>query len=200
MTSPGPSGGARPLLAASGLLTAIDRAALAGYCASWGRGCGGRDGDQRRGMILRWKKGGYPYLNPQLGFNTAGTIEGVPGRVWYVWRPKQDQVDVPPPLSELEASAAAIRVTKKACARCGRLSRCSVCEVVELRGRQTVCWPPAAENGVVAERLSGGGPETERLRRCSRRPQTLEGHYILVTSLTIGQVSRLTKTARGGEA
>lgn len=48
-----------------GLLTAVDRAALAGYCQAWARWSEAEAAIEREGRVLMSAKGS-PYLNPEL--------------------------------------------------------------------------------------------------------------------------------------
>ena len=52
-------------LLACGLLTKIDRAALAGYCQAWGRWVGAEKQLRKTGMIVK-APSGYPMQNPYL--------------------------------------------------------------------------------------------------------------------------------------
>jgi len=57
-----------------GLLTAIDRAALAGYCAAWARWIEAETNIQKFGSVIKSPKSGYPIQNPFVGVaNTAMT-------------------------------------------------------------------------------------------------------------------------------
>ncbi len=48
-----------------GLLTNIDRAALAAYCQAWGRWVTSENNIKKKGVVLKGAKGGY-YQNPHL--------------------------------------------------------------------------------------------------------------------------------------
>lgn len=55
-----------------GLLTLIDRAALAGYCAAWSRWVAAELNIQKFGTVIKSPKSGYPVQNPYVGIaNTA---------------------------------------------------------------------------------------------------------------------------------
>lgn len=53
-----------------GLLTTIDRAALAGYCQSWGRWVEAENEVRRLGSVVK-AKNGFPVLNPYLTIATS---------------------------------------------------------------------------------------------------------------------------------
>lgn len=50
-----------------GLLTNIDRAALAGYCSAWSRWIHAEEQVKRFGAVIKSPKSGYPIQNPYLG-------------------------------------------------------------------------------------------------------------------------------------
>jgi P27 family predicted phage terminase small subunit len=55
-----------------GLLTELDRAALAGYCASWSRWVDAEENVQKFGTVIKSPKSGFPIQNPYVGVaNTA---------------------------------------------------------------------------------------------------------------------------------
>ena len=55
-----------------GLLTLIDRAALAGYCSAWSRWVAAELSIQKFGTVIKSPKSGYPIQNPYVGIaNTA---------------------------------------------------------------------------------------------------------------------------------
>jgi P27 family predicted phage terminase small subunit len=55
-----------------GLLTLIDRAALAGYCSAWSRWVAAELNIQKFGTVIKSPKSGYPVQNPYVGIaNTA---------------------------------------------------------------------------------------------------------------------------------
>ncbi len=55
-----------------GLLTTIDRAALAGYCSAWSRWVAAELSIQKFGTVIKSPKSGYPVQNPYVGIaNTA---------------------------------------------------------------------------------------------------------------------------------
>lgn len=59
-------------LASSGLLTSVDRAALAAYCAAWSRWISAEENVQKFGAVIKSPKSGYPVQNPYVGIaNTA---------------------------------------------------------------------------------------------------------------------------------
>jgi P27 family predicted phage terminase small subunit len=59
-------------LAAVGLLSAVDRAALAAYCAAWSRWISAEEGIQKHGTVIKSPKSGYPIQNPYVSIsNTA---------------------------------------------------------------------------------------------------------------------------------
>lgn len=59
-------------LAAQGLLTTVDRAALAAYCASWSRWVDAEENLHKFGAVIRSPKSGFPIQNPYVGVaNTA---------------------------------------------------------------------------------------------------------------------------------
>lgn len=59
-------------LSAQGLLTTVDRAALAAYCASWARWVDAEENLQKFGAVIRSPKSGFPIQNPYVGVaNTA---------------------------------------------------------------------------------------------------------------------------------
>lgn len=59
-------------LLALGLLTSIDRAALAAYCMAWSRWARAEEKVQQTGEVIKSSKSGYPIQNPYVGVaNTA---------------------------------------------------------------------------------------------------------------------------------
>lgn len=59
-------------LIALGLLTSVDRAALAAYCASWSRWVHADEQVQKFGAVIKSPKSGYPVPNPYVSVgNTA---------------------------------------------------------------------------------------------------------------------------------
>lgn len=59
-------------LAALGLLTSVDRAALAAYCSSWSRWIDAEENVQKFGAVIKSPKSGYPVQNPYVGIaNTS---------------------------------------------------------------------------------------------------------------------------------
>jgi P27 family predicted phage terminase small subunit len=59
-------------LAAAGLLTIVDRAALAAYCAAWSRWANAEEQVQKFGAVIKSPKSGFPIQNPYVGIaNTA---------------------------------------------------------------------------------------------------------------------------------
>lgn len=55
-----------------GLLTAVDRAALAAYCATWSRWINAEQNIQKLGAVIKSPKSGYPVQNPYVGIaNTS---------------------------------------------------------------------------------------------------------------------------------
>lgn len=52
-------------LADAGLVTALDRAALAGYCQAWGRWVEAEELLKRHGMLVK-SPNGYPMMSPYL--------------------------------------------------------------------------------------------------------------------------------------
>lgn len=59
-------------LIAMGMLTIVDRAALAGYCASWSRWIKAEQQIEKYGMVVKSPKSGFPIQNPYVGIsNTA---------------------------------------------------------------------------------------------------------------------------------
>jgi P27 family predicted phage terminase small subunit len=59
-------------LIALGLLTSVDRAALAAYCAAYSRWITAEENVQKFGAVIKSPKSGYPIQNPFLGIaNTA---------------------------------------------------------------------------------------------------------------------------------
>jgi len=59
-------------LAAVGLLTAVDRAALAAYCQCWSRWVAAEEKIRETGLVVRSAKSGYPIQNPFVAIaNTA---------------------------------------------------------------------------------------------------------------------------------
>jgi P27 family predicted phage terminase small subunit len=57
-----------------GLLTSIDRAALAAYCAAWSRWITAEVNVQKFGAVIKSPKSGFPIANPYVGIaNTAMT-------------------------------------------------------------------------------------------------------------------------------
>ncbi len=59
-------------LAPAGLLTSVDRAALAAYCQTWARWCDAERQLQKSGVVLKSPKSGFPIQNPYVGIaNTA---------------------------------------------------------------------------------------------------------------------------------
>ncbi len=59
-------------LVALNLLTSVDRAALAGYCASWSRWVAAELQIQKFGTVIKAGKSGYPIPSPYVGIsNTA---------------------------------------------------------------------------------------------------------------------------------
>jgi P27 family predicted phage terminase small subunit len=55
-----------------GLLTMVDRAALAAYCASWSRWVSAEESIRKFGLVIKSPKSGYPVQNPYVGIgNTA---------------------------------------------------------------------------------------------------------------------------------
>ena len=59
-------------LEAVGLLTSVDRAALAAYCAAWSRWVNAEEQIQKFGTVIKSPKSGYPVQNPYVGIaNTA---------------------------------------------------------------------------------------------------------------------------------
>lgn len=59
-------------LIAAGLLTTVDRAALAAYCSAWSRWIDGETNIQKFGTVIKSPKSGYPIQNPYVGVaNTA---------------------------------------------------------------------------------------------------------------------------------
>jgi P27 family predicted phage terminase small subunit len=54
------------------LLTSVDRAALAAYCASWSRWMDAETNVQKYGAVIKSPKSGFPIQNPYVGIaNTA---------------------------------------------------------------------------------------------------------------------------------
>jgi P27 family predicted phage terminase small subunit len=61
-------------LAAIGLLTSVDRAALAAYCAAWSRWVVAETKLAKFGSVIKSPKSGFPIQNPYVGIaNTAMT-------------------------------------------------------------------------------------------------------------------------------
>jgi P27 family predicted phage terminase small subunit len=59
-------------LAAVGLVSAVDRAALSAYCQCWSRWCSAEKEIQQTGAVIKSPKSGYPVQNPFVGIaNTA---------------------------------------------------------------------------------------------------------------------------------
>ena len=59
-------------LVAIGLLTSVDRAALAAYCSSYSRWAAAEEQIQKFGTVIKSPKSGYPVQNPYVGVaNTA---------------------------------------------------------------------------------------------------------------------------------
>jgi P27 family predicted phage terminase small subunit len=59
-------------LSAAGLLTNVDRAALAAYCAAYSRWTEAEDSLAKFGLVIKTPKSGYPIPNPYVGIaNTA---------------------------------------------------------------------------------------------------------------------------------
>jgi P27 family predicted phage terminase small subunit len=59
-------------LIATGLLTSVDRAALAAYCAAWSRWVNAETSIEKFGAVIKSPKSGYPIQNPYIGIaNTA---------------------------------------------------------------------------------------------------------------------------------
>jgi P27 family predicted phage terminase small subunit len=59
-------------LTAAGLLTTVDRAALAAYCSAWSRWIGAETNIQKFGTVIKSPKSGFPIQNPYVGVaNTA---------------------------------------------------------------------------------------------------------------------------------
>lgn len=59
-------------LVSLGLLTSVDRAALAAYCASWSRWIDADANVQKFGSVIKSPKSGFPIANPYVGIgNTA---------------------------------------------------------------------------------------------------------------------------------
>jgi P27 family predicted phage terminase small subunit len=59
-------------LYAIGLLTAVDRAALAAYCQCWSRWVEAEEKIRETSLVVASKKSGYPIQNPYVGIaNTA---------------------------------------------------------------------------------------------------------------------------------
>jgi P27 family predicted phage terminase small subunit len=59
-------------LSASGLLTNVDRAALAAYCSSYARWAEAEENVQKFGTVIKSPKSGFPIQNPYVGVaNTA---------------------------------------------------------------------------------------------------------------------------------
>jgi P27 family predicted phage terminase small subunit len=59
-------------LTATGLLTTVDRAALAAYCAAWSRWTDAEINIQKFGTVIKSPKSGFPIQNPYVGVaNTA---------------------------------------------------------------------------------------------------------------------------------
>jgi P27 family predicted phage terminase small subunit len=59
-------------LEAVGLLTTVDRAALAAYCAAWSRWVAAEENIQKFGTVIKAPKSGHPMQNPYLTIaNTA---------------------------------------------------------------------------------------------------------------------------------
>lgn len=55
-----------------GLLTAVDRAALAAYCVAWSRWVSAEENVQKFGAVIKSPKSGFPIQNPYVGIaNTA---------------------------------------------------------------------------------------------------------------------------------
>jgi P27 family predicted phage terminase small subunit len=55
-----------------GLLTAVDRAALAAYCQSWSRWVAAEEGIAKFGSVIKSPKSGFPIQNPHVSIaNTA---------------------------------------------------------------------------------------------------------------------------------
>jgi P27 family predicted phage terminase small subunit len=54
-------------LIALGLLTSVDRAALAAYCAAYSRWVAAETNVQKHGTVIKSPKSGYPIQNPYLG-------------------------------------------------------------------------------------------------------------------------------------
>lgn len=58
-------------LAAIGLLAAVDRAALAAYCASWARWIDAEESIQKFGTVIKSPKSGYPIQNPYVSISNT---------------------------------------------------------------------------------------------------------------------------------
>jgi len=59
-------------LSAQGLLTTVDRAALAAYCSSWARWVDAEEKIQKFGAVFQSPKSGFPIQSPYIGVaNTA---------------------------------------------------------------------------------------------------------------------------------
>ena len=55
-----------------GLLTSVDRAALAAYCSAWSRWITAEESIGRFGLVIKSPKSGFPIANPYVGIaNTA---------------------------------------------------------------------------------------------------------------------------------
>ncbi len=62
-------------LIAQGLLTAVDRAALAAYCAAYSRWANAEENLQKFGAVIKSPKSGFPIANPYVGIaNTSLTL------------------------------------------------------------------------------------------------------------------------------
>jgi P27 family predicted phage terminase small subunit len=61
-----------PRLASSGLLTALDRSALAAYCIAYSRLVQAQEHITQQGLVITSPKSGFPIQNPYVGIaNTA---------------------------------------------------------------------------------------------------------------------------------
>jgi P27 family predicted phage terminase small subunit len=100
-----------PILGAAGLLTALDRAALAALCSLWARVVACEEDLQRRGTMLqgmtqRGKPRVYPVQNPSLGILRSALPLFLAFAREFGMSPasrSRIQVEAPAPLSAVEA-------------------------------------------------------------------------------------------------
>jgi P27 family predicted phage terminase small subunit len=98
-------------LIAVGLLTSMDRAALAAYCAAWSRWVAAEANIAKYGTVIKSPKSGYPIQNPYVGVANTAVDQMRKFLVEFGMTPASRSrlnVDTTPPADSFEAFMAGI--------------------------------------------------------------------------------------------